>query len=61
MKKYTRYYLHRKAKKAGFQIDARKRTVFMLDGITNFYTQLLIDRYQYTKQLTMFEPLTINY
>ena len=54
MKKYPRYYLHRKAKQAGFQIDARKKTVSMLDGATNFYTQLLIDRYKYTKQLTIF-------
>ncbi|MCL2291201.1 MAG: hypothetical protein FWC34_10975 [Bacteroidetes bacterium] len=55
-KKYTRYYLHRKAKKEGFKVDARKRIVFcqlydVVSDAANFYLKKLVEKYRYTIQL----------
>jgi len=54
-KKYTRYYLHRKAKSDGFKIDARKRVIICppLYDTANFYLQKLIEKYKYTRQLSI--------
>jgi len=52
-KKYTHYYLHRKAKQAGYAVNARTRTVFLMEFDENYYTSLLIERYKYTKQISL--------
>jgi len=55
-KKYTRYYLHRKAKQSGFSIDTRNSTVFCPPeyDASNFYLLKLIEKYKYIKQLQIF-------
>ena len=54
-KKYTRYYLHRKAKQSGFSIDARKKVIYCppLYDVCNFYLLKLIEKYKYIRQLSL--------
>ena len=54
MKSNRRYYLHRRAKSAGFRVNARARTVFIPpSGAENKYINELIHKFKYINQLEL--------